>query len=508
MDIDDLLNYINDDNSETEKKKKKKKKKKNKSNEDEIIEEKNVIDNKEDEKIINKIEEKKEDIPVKNSQSKKHKKQKKVYLPKNINTDNENNSTNIPYPKRENKYRNLIKPSENIEIVESRFQDNSHLRLIKNWEEKSDLNPYFQTNFPTKSIDEQYTSLDCFSTGLIQEYNENNIWRSNNEEKKELEKYYKYTITSMRKAAECHRQIRKYAQTLLKPGIVLIDFVKKLENMLKFITNANDLECGQSFPTGVSINNIAAHDTPNSNDNTVLKYDDVMKLDFGTHINGYIIDCAFTVAFNPEYDQLLKCSQEATATGIKNAGIDMRLGELGGYIQEVIESYEVEIKGKVHKIKPIKDLCGHNMLRYHVHGEKSIPLYKNDEDNSLMEEGELYACETFVTTGKGVTKELKHCSHYMKDNLAFNNTKIKSSQPKSLFKYIDEHYSTLAFCPRWLEEGGNTNVQKSLNYLCNIGVVNPYPPLADIEGSYVAQFEHSFMLRPTCKEIFSIGDDY
>ena len=312
----------------------------------------------------------------------------------------------------------------------------------------------------------------------------------------------------MRKAAECHRQIRKYAQTLLKPGIVLIDFVKKLENMLKFITNANDLECGQSFPTGVSINNIAAHDTPNSNDNTVLKYDDVMKLDFGTHINGYVIDCAFTVAFNPEYDQLLKCSQEATATGIKNAGIDMRLGELGGYIQEVIESYEVEIKGKVHKIKPIKDLCGHNMLRYHVHGEKSIPLYKNDEDNSLMEEGELYACETFVTTGKGVTKELKNCSHYMKDNLAFNNTKIKSSQPKSLFKYIDEHYSTLAFCPRWLEEGGNTNVQKSLNYLCNIGVVNPYPPLADIEGSYVAQFEHSFMLRPTCKEIFSIGDDY
>jgi hypothetical protein len=169
MDIDDLLNYINDDNSETEKKKKKKKKKKNKSNEDEIIEEKNVIDNKEDEKIINNIEEKKKDITVKNSQSKKHKKQKKVYLPKNINTDNENNSTNIPYPKRENKYRNLIKPSENIEIVESRFQDNSHLRLIKNWEEKSDLNPYFQTNFPTKSIDEQYTSLDSFSTGLIQE---------------------------------------------------------------------------------------------------------------------------------------------------------------------------------------------------------------------------------------------------------------------------------------------------------------------------------------------------
>ena len=143
-----------------------------------------------------------------------------------------------------------------------------------------------------------------------------------------------------------------------------------------------------------------------------------------------------------------------------------------------------------------------------MHGNKSVPLFKNEENTMKMEEGELYAIETFASTGKGRCKELKDWSHYMKNPLAFNNTKIKASQPKNMFKFIDEHFSTMAFCPRWLEEGGLTNVDKSLKYLFDAGVVEPYPPLADVEGSFTSQFEHTFILRPTCKEIFSVGDDY
>jgi methionyl aminopeptidase len=85
------------------------------------------------------------------------------------------------------------------------------------------------------------------------------------------------------------------------------------------------MESGIAFPTGISINNCAAHYTPNPGDETVLKYDDVCKVDFGTQIQGRIIDTAFTVAFNPVYDNLLKAVQDATNTGIKEAGIDARL---------------------------------------------------------------------------------------------------------------------------------------------------------------------------------------
>ena len=506
--IDDLLNYINSNDNYKDKDKKKKKKKKSKKNKNEEINKNEDVKTEDKIEDIKQEEEKNKKV---STDSKKGEKQKKIflkYLPKNINTDSENNSCSNKQEQRENIYRELIKPENNSEIINNRAQDNSHLRLIGNWQEKPN---YTQTNPPTKSIDEQYNCLDDYPVGTIMEYPPNNIWRSTSEEKKELEKYYKYKIESMRKAGECHKQIRKYAQTIIKPGIKLIDMVQKIENMLRFITNQHLIECGQAFPTGCSLNNVAAHYTPNKGDETILKYDDVMKLDFGTQMNGYIIDCAFTVAFDPTYDNLLKASKEATQEGIKNAGIDVRLGELGGIIGEILNSYEVEIKGKTHKIKAIKDLCGHTMERFKIHGGKSVPLYRDDSSetsNIKMEEGELYAIETFATTGSGTTHEKHPWSHFMKNPDAFNNVKIKASQPKALFKYIDEHFSTMAFCPRWLEESGYTGIDKSLKYLCDHNLVEPYPPLADIEGCYTSQFEHSFMLKPTCKEIFSIDDDY
>jgi methionyl aminopeptidase len=71
-----------------------------------------------------------------------------------------------------------------------------------------------------------------------------------------------------------------------------------------------------------------------------------MKLDFGTEVNGYIIDSAFTISFDPQFDNLLMASREATYAGIRAAGLDARLGEIGGIIEEVINSYEVTVNGK------------------------------------------------------------------------------------------------------------------------------------------------------------------
>lgn len=72
--------------------------------------------------------------------------------------------------------------------------------------------------------------------------------------------------------------------------------------------------------------------------------------DFGTQINGRIIDSAFTVAFNPKYQPLLDAVKEATNTGIKTAGIDVRLCDVGEAIQEVMESHEIELDGKTFKV--------------------------------------------------------------------------------------------------------------------------------------------------------------
>lgn len=81
--------------------------------------------------------------------------------------------------------------------------------------------------------------------------------------------------------------MRKYALAkVIKPGIKLIDMCEKIENATRAYLEADrgptaGVKAGIGFPTGCSINSCAAHYTPNPGDKTVLKYDDVMKLDFG-----------------------------------------------------------------------------------------------------------------------------------------------------------------------------------------------------------------------------------
>jgi len=96
----------------------------------------------------------------------------------------------------------------------------------------------------------------------------------------------------------------------------------------------------------------------------------VCKIDFGTHIKGRIIDCAFTLTFNNKYDKLLQAVKEATNTGIREAGIDVRLCDIGAAIQEVMESYEIELDGKTYPIKAIRNLNGHSISPYRK--QKSI----------------------------------------------------------------------------------------------------------------------------------------
>lgn len=86
--------------------------------------------------------------------------------------------------------------------------------------------------------------------------------------------------------------------------------------------------------------------------------------------------------------------------------------------------------------------------------------------------------------------------------------KPKNEKAKELLFHINKTYSTLAFCRKWLVYDGFPQHSLALKSLVDQGIVNTYPPLSDCEGSYVAQFEHTIYLKPTCKEILSRGDDY
>ncbi|DAZ98064.1 TPA: LOW QUALITY PROTEIN: hypothetical protein N0F65_001939 [Lagenidium giganteum] len=374
-----------------------------------------------------------------------------------------------------------------------------------------------QTEPPTIPVAKLFAA-GSFPVGEIQEHpGDFNTYRTTSEEKRALERAEEDLYDKVRYASEVHRHVRKFAQGLMKPGVKLIDLCTQLENKNRELVEEAGFARGIGFPTGCSLNHVAAHYTPNTGDNTVLSYGDVMKIDFGTQVDGRIIDSAFTVAFDPQFDPLLEAARMATEEGIKHAGIDARLGDIGAAIQEVMES-EVTIDGKTYPVKSIRNLNGHSIGPYQIHAGKSVPIVKGG-DNTKMEEGEIFAIETFGSTGRGFVVEEGECSHYAKTFDA-PHVPLRLPRAKNLLRHITRTFGTLPFCRRWLEreDGGSATInpkgakqEKYLMALKNLvdnGIVTAYPPLVDIKGSYTAQYEHTIILRPTCKEILSRGDDY
>lgn len=171
-----------------------------------------------------------------------------------------------------------------------------------------------------------------------------------------------------------------------------------------------------------------------------------------------------------------------------------------------MESHEIELNGKTYPIKAIRNLTGHNIGRWQIHGGKSLPIVKGN-DQTKMEEGEVFACETFGSTGKGVVHDDMEVSHYAK-KVDAPHAALRVSSAKPLLTSITKNFGTLPFCRRYLDRLGHDKYLLGLNHLVNQGIVESYPPLVDVKGSYTAQYEHTFILRPNCKEIVSRGDDY
>ncbi|KIW28671.1 methionine aminopeptidase 2-1 [Cladophialophora immunda] len=321
-------------------------------------------------------------------------------------------------------------------------------------------------------------------------------------------------LQNYRKAAEVHRQTRQWVQESVRPGQTLLDVAEGIEDSVRALLGHAGLEPGDSlkggmgFPTGLCLNNQVAHYTPNPGQkDVVLQQDDILTVDFGVHSNGWIVDSAFTVAFDHTYDSLLAAVKDATNTGIKTAGVDVRISDVSAAIQEAMESHEVEIRGKTFRVKPVRNLSAHDIKRYRIHGGKSIPFVKNS-DQTKMEEGEVFAIETFGTTGRGYVVDDVGVYGYGLNHNAPLATSLPLASARRLHKTIRENFGTLVFSRRYLERLGVERYLAGMNCLVSNGIVESYEPLMDIPGSYSAQFEHTLLLRETHKEVLSRGDDY
>lgn len=368
-----------------------------------------------------------------------------------------------------------------------------------------------QTDPPRVKVSDLFPAGN-YPPGEEVEYKNEQAYRTTNEEKRHLDRMNTEFLSDYRQGAEVHRQVRAWAQKHIKPGMSLTEIAEGIEDGTRHLTGHLGLEEGDNikggigFPTGLSLNHCAAHFTPNKGDKKILGEQDVMKVDFGVHLNGRIVDSAFTLAFDPRYDNLLAAVKDATNTGVREAGIDVRVCDIGAAIQEAMESYEIELDGKIIPVKSIRNLNGHDIIPYSIHGGKSVPIVKGG-DQTKMEEGEIFAIETFGSTGRGYVVDDMETSHYALRADA-PNVALRVSSARSLLNVIKKNFGTLPFCRRYLDRLGQEKYLLGLNNLVSSGIVEAYPPLCDVKGSYTAQFEHTILLRPTVKEVISRGDDY
>jgi methionyl aminopeptidase len=242
-----------------------------------------------------------------------------------------------------------------------------------------------------------------------------------------------------------------------------------------------------AFPTGIGINGITAHYAPQEGDERRITEEDIVKIDYGVHFDGYIADTAVTVSESPKYQLLMETTKRALDAAINVVKRDPRAGEIGRAIEATAHQ---------EGFKTISNLSGHTLEQYTVHAGKSIPnLYAPNQPT--LKRDDVFAIEPFLTLGTA--------AGYVVDDP--NDTRVtiyslimrKRTGVKELDDLVDNIWNrrkSLPFTPRWFtKEFGRERLPKLLGELERRRMVRGYPTLVEASNAPVAQFEHTMKLE-------------
>lgn len=288
------------------------------------------------------------------------------------------------------------------------------------------------------------------------------------------EEIYKKYIRAGKIASEA----RDLGTRLIAPGISFLEVANKVE--------AKILESGAgiAFPVNISINEIAAHYSPSHDDKLVFKKGDVVKLDVGAHVDGYIADTAVTVEVETNnYSDMIKASEDGLniAIGMMKPGID--LSNVGGAVSKVISSYG---------FKPVDNLTGHSLQKFVLHSGISVPSVSDIMNKSTVKEGDVLAIEPFATDGAGHVvagpgSNIFRCSSSIKSKF------VRDNRTKLMHNRLVKNFKTLPFAERWTTNLFENN-ETILRRLTFLGMVKHYPQLIDAGRGIVTQKEHTVII--------------
>ena len=249
-----------------------------------------------------------------------------------------------------------------------------------------------------------------------------------------------------------------------------------------------------AFPVNASKNEIAAHYTAEPDDEILVGERDLVKIDLGAHVNGWIADTAVTINYDPEYDGLVNTAEQALSNALSMMKEGTKSSDIGRTIEKTV---------KQSGYTPILNLCGHSMEQYTIHAGKSIPNIWSIGSFSLSAKT-AYACEPFVTMGKGlgIVKEGKTKNIFA----LVSRKRTKNPDADEMLDFIWDNFNMLPFALRWLV--GRYEVAEArelLDFLVRKKAVKAYPILVDGNGYKVAQAEHTFIPNSTGITITTVG---
>jgi len=279
-------------------------------------------------------------------------------------------------------------------------------------------------------------------------------------------------------AGRIAREARDYGVGLIKEGASMLEIVNTVEALI--ISKG----ARPAFPVNIAVNEVAAHFTPR-HDEVELRFrkGDVVKLDVGVHVDGYIGDTARTVEIGSEqWADMRKASEEAlqVAIGMVRPGTDLSL--VGAAIETTI---------KARGFKPIENLTGHSLERFVLHAGISVPNVK-EKGAGVIKEGDVLAIEPFATNGMGRVDGKKNSSIYRFVRRRFART----GDARALLKDVEANFSGLPFSERWCVRYLD-DPKDALEVLARSGSISFYPTLREVDDGMVTQAEHTVIVGPS-----------
>lgn len=295
----------------------------------------------------------------------------------------------------------------------------------------------------------------------------------------------KLELDKLRQSGRISATALAHGRTMIVPGARIEDIQRAVEAKIR------ELGGQPAFPAQISRNHIAAHYCSPPGDPTTIQPGDIVKLDCGTHVDGYVTDNATTVDLRDGEGSLLcTASRMALENAIAVMGPGVSLTEVGRQVETTIESMG---------FKPVRNLCGHGVARYTIHCAPSVPNYA-DSKAAKLRPNMTIACEPFASDGKGMIDVDGDPEVFMlrrevrpKDNLPAPIQQAMAQSEGLPFARRD--------LERWL--GSLKAGDEALRTLRKKDLVDEYPPLCERRGVRIAQFEHTIFVSETGIEVMT-----